>query len=246
MFFIYENQDSRELLRIKEMNNLSSPQRSIEKISVVGRNGDLTIDNGSFENFTLEIDCDIDAQSTDIEEVSTKLKTWLQKDFSYKKLFVNTTDFYYLAYCSNKLDISRIAKNFGEVLLQFDCMPFRYVNNDNEKIILDTINKNSTAITNFYRESFPEFFIEATGDIKIKINTQSVELRGIMENGILSDLIIDSEQMNVYRINKENNIIINENNKLFSDFPVLEEGENKISWEGNIKSIKINPRWNIL
>ncbi|HGM3665921.1 TPA: hypothetical protein ACKOSW_003481 [Clostridioides difficile] len=66
------------------------------------------------------------------------------------------------------------------------------------------------------------------------------------ENGILSDLIIDSEQMNVYRINKENNIIVNENNKLFSDFPILEEGENQISWEGDIKSIKINPRWNIL
>ncbi|EGT4908111.1 phage tail protein [Clostridioides difficile] len=245
MFFIYENQDSRELLRIKEMNNLSSPQRSIEKISIAGRNGDLTIDNGNFENFTLEIDCDIDAQSTDIEEVATKLKAWLQKDFSYKKLFANTTDFYYLAYCSNKLDISRIAKNFGEVLLQFDCMPFRYVNNS-EQIILDTINKKSTTITNFYRESKPIFYIEATGDINIKINTQNIELRGITENGILSDLIIDSEIMNVYRENKNANIIVNENSKLFSDFPTLEEGENRISWEGNIKSIKINPRWNIL
>ncbi|RRH16623.1 phage tail protein, partial [Clostridioides difficile] len=29
-------------------------------------------------------------------------------------------------------------------------------------------------------------------------------------------------------------------------FPKLEEGENRISWEGDIKSIKINPRWNIL
>ncbi|EJA6802743.1 phage tail protein, partial [Clostridioides difficile] len=88
--------------------------------------------------------------------------------------------------------------------------------------------------------------IEGAGDISIKINTQSIVLRGVAENGILSDLIIDSEQMNVYRINKENNIIVNENNKLFSDFPILEEGENQISWEGDIKSIKINPRWNIL
>ncbi|OJT76920.1 phage tail protein, partial [Clostridioides difficile] len=215
------------------------------KISIAGRNGDLAIDNGNFENFTLEIDCDIDAQSTDIEEVATKLKSWLQKDFSYKKLFANTTDFYYLAYCSNKLDISRIAKNFGEVLLQFDCMPFRYVN-DSEQIILDTINKKSTTITNFYRESNPVFYIEATGDINIKINTQNIELRGITENGILSDLIIDSEIMNVYRENKNTNIIVNENSKLFSDFPKLEEGENRISWEGDIKSIKINPRWNIL
>lgn len=245
MFFIYENQDSRELLRIKEMNNLSSPQRLIEKINIPGRNGDLAIDNGNFENFTLEIDCDIDARSTDIEEVATKLKAWLQKDFSYKKLFANTTDFYYLAYCSNKLDISRIAKNFGEVLLQFDCMPFRYVNNS-EQIILDTINKKSATITNFYRESNPIFHIKGAGDISIKINTQSIELKGIVENGILSDLIIDSEQLNVYRINKKNNMIVNENNRLFSDFPILEEGENRISWEGDIKSIKIIPRWNLL
>ncbi|HBF2569071.1 TPA: phage tail protein, partial [Clostridioides difficile] len=103
-----------------------------------------------------------------------------------------------------------------------------------------------TTITNFYRESNPVFYIEATGDINIKINTQNIELRGITENGILSDLIIDSEIMNVYRENKNTNIIVNENSKLFSDFPKLEEGENRISWEGDIKSIKINPRWNIL
>ena len=126
----------------------------------------------------------------------------------------------------------------------FRSYPFKYA--EKEIINLNVLNKKSTTITNFYRESNPVFYIEATGDINIKINTQNIMLRGVAENGILSDLIIDSEQMNVYRINKENYIIVNDNNKLISDLPILEEGENRIRWEGDIKSIKINPRWNIL
>ncbi|ENY8373651.1 distal tail protein Dit [Clostridioides difficile] len=244
MFFVYNGRDSREFgLKIYNINDLSAPQMEVERVSVPGKDGDLLLKKG-FENFTLTIECDIDARQSNIEEVATEIKKWLQGDISYKKLFLSNSDFYYLASCNNKLDITRNFKNFASCLLTFDCYPFRYA--EEEIISLNVLNLKSAAITNFYRESKPVLYIEGAGDISIKINTQSIVLRGVAENGILSDLIIDSEQMNVYRINKENNIIVNENNKLFSDFPILEEGENQISWEGDIKSIKINPRWNIL
>lgn len=246
MFFIYNNKDSRDLnLRVKSMNDLSSPQRSIEKVSIAGRDGDLVIDNDSYENFTLSIECDIDAQETNIEEVATELKKWLQSDFSYKKLFANNFDFYYKAYCSNKLDIERTFKNFGEVLLQFDCIPFRFLNDDTI-LTLDTINTNKTILTNIYFKSKPTFYIEALGDVNIKINNQELILKNLSENGILSDLIIDSEQMNAYRINNKTNAFVNENSKMFSDFPILEENENFISWKGDIKSFKIFPNWCML
>lgn len=244
IFFIYNGRDSREFgLKIYNINDLSAPQIEIEKVNVPGKNGDLLLEKG-FGNFTLTIECDIDARQSNIEEVATEIKKWLQGDISYKKLFLSNSDFYYLASCNNKLDIIRTFKDFASCLLTFDCYPFKYA--EEEIINLDVLNLKSTTITNFYRESNPTFYIEATGDISIKINTQSIELRGVTENGILSDLIIDSEIMNVYRENKNANIIVNENSKLFSDFPTLEEGGNRISWEGDIKSIKINPRWNIL
>ena len=36
------------------------------------------------------------------------------------------------------------------------------------------------------------------------------------------------------------------NNKMYSDFPILEEGENNISWSGNVTQIEIIPRWVVL
>ncbi|MFL8712806.1 distal tail protein Dit [Clostridioides sp. GD02377] len=244
MFFIYNGRDSREFdLKIYNINDLSAPQLEVEKVSVPGRDGDLLLEKG-YGNFVLTIECDIDARRSNIEEVATEIKKWLQSDISYKKLFLNNSDFYYLASCNNKLDISRTFKNFASCLITFDCYPFKFL--EDEIIDIDVKNNREITITNFYRESSPILFIEGIGDIKIKINKQTLELRGIAENGILSDLIIDSDLMNAYRENKTENIIVNENSKMFSDFPVLSKGENYITWEGDLKSLKINPKWNIL
>ena len=68
MYFIYDNISSQDFgIKIKKggINNFSSPQRSYEAIQVKGRNGDLIIDNGNYENFTLEIECYLDARESD-------------------------------------------------------------------------------------------------------------------------------------------------------------------------------------
>ena len=54
--FIYNGRDSRDFnIKIKEINNLSSPQRNIETFTVPGRSGEVVIDNGNFENFILTL-----------------------------------------------------------------------------------------------------------------------------------------------------------------------------------------------
>ena len=118
MYFIYDNISSQEFgLKIKKdgINNFSSPQRSYETIQVKGRNGDLIIDNGNYENFTLEIECYLDVRESDLNAVSKELKKWLMNDLKYKKLILSTdSNYYYEAICANKLDISEVVKNFGE------------------------------------------------------------------------------------------------------------------------------------
>ena len=86
MYFIYDNKNSKDFnIKIKSINNLSSPQRSIEKVSVLGRNGELIIDNGNFENFILTIECYLNCSSEDKNVISKEIKRWLQSDFSYSK-----------------------------------------------------------------------------------------------------------------------------------------------------------------
>ena len=42
---------------------------------------------------------------------------------------------------------------------------------------------------------------------------------------------------------KVNEIITYQNDKMYSDFPVLKEGINNISWTGNVTKLEITPNW---
>ena len=236
MYFIYNDKSSEDFnIKIKTINNLSSPQRSIEKILVPGRNGELILDNGNFENFILTIECYLNCSSKDKNVISKEIKRWLQSDFSYKKLILsNDTEFYYEAYCDTKLDFEYISSNFESFLISFSCKPYKKETNEDIITITESIN-----IYNNYMPSNPLIKVVGSGDVIVSINNQELILKGLED-----EIEIDSELMNAYK--KINGDIVLLNNKMYSDFPVLESGENQISFEGNISKIEIIPRWVVL
>lgn len=236
MYFIYDDKNSKDFnIKIKSINNLSSPQRSIEKVSVLGRNGELIIDNGNYENFILTIECYLNCSSEDKNVISKEIKRWLQSDFSYKKLILsNDTEFYYEAYCDTKLDFEYVSSNFESFLISFSCKPYKKKMNDDAITITE-----STVINNPYLASNPLIKVMGVGDVLVNINNQKLILKGLED-----EIEVDSEVMNAYK--KVNNDIILLNNKMYSDFPILESGENQISFEGNISKIELIPRWVVL
>ena len=236
MYFIYDDKNSKDFnIKIKSINNLSSPQRSIEKISVLGRNGELIIDNGSFENFILTIECYLNCSSEDKNIISKEIKRWLQSDFSYKKLILsNDVEFYYEAYCDTKLDFEYVSSNFESFLISFSCKPYK--KQVNEDIITIT---ESTNIYNNYMPSNPLIKVVGSGDVTVSINNQKLILKGLED-----EIEVDCDLMNAYK--KINGDIVLLNNKMYSDFPILESGENQISFEGNVSKIEITPRWAVL
>ena len=42
---------------------------------------------------------------------------------------------------------------------------------------------------------------------------------------------------------KVNGIVTYQNDKMYSDFPILQEGTNEISWVGNVTRLEITPNW---
>ena len=236
MYFIYNGKDSRDFnIKIKEINNLSSPQRSIETFTVPGRNGEVVIDNRNFENFVLSIECYLDCTNKDKNNTSREIKKWLQSDFSYNELICSDDlDFYYEAYCDTKLDFEYVSKNFESFLISFNCKPYK------KKIDEDVIVINEpSVIYNNYMESNPLIKVVGTGDIVVNINNQKLILKDL-EN----EIEVDCEIMNAYK--KVNEDIVLLNNKMYSDFPILEHGENNISFEGDVARIEIVPRWVVL
>ena len=236
MYFIYNDKSSEDFnIKIKTINNLNSPQRSIDKFVIPGRNGELTIDNGNFENFMLTIECYLNCPSEDKNVAAKEVKKWLQSDFSYKKLIISDdSEFYYEAYCDTKLDFEYVSENFESFLISFSCKPLRKKASDDIITITEP-----TIINNPYLPSSPLIKVVGTGDITININNQKLILKGLED-----EIEVDCELMNAYK--KVDNNIVLLNNKMYSDFPVLEAGENNITFEGNISKIEITSRWVVL
>ena len=210
MYFIYNDKSSEDFnIKIKNINNLSSPQRSIEKISVLGKNGELVIDNGNYENFILTIECYLNCSSEDKNVIAREIKRWLQSDFLYKKLILsNDVEFYYEAYCDTKLDFEYVSSNFESFLISFSCKPYKKEANENIITITESIN-----IYNNYMPSNPLIKVVGSGDVTVSINNQELILKGLED-----EIEVDCEIMNAYK--KINGDIVLLNNKMYSDFPV--------------------------
>lgn len=223
---------------ITNTNQLSGPERNLEMIEVDGRDEALVVDKGNYKPFELKLECSIDSENIDINELARNIKRWLQSDFSYKKLILSDDDeYYYEAICANKLDIEEVITELGEFQVTFLCKPLRkYINGDNKITIITP-----KTIQNNYMKSKPHIKIIANGDVTININNQKLILKALED-----EIIIDCELMNAYKIDKFTNEVINKNNKMYSDFPTLEEGKNKIIWTGEVDKIEITPRWVVL
>lgn len=238
MFFIYDDKNSNDFhIKIRKVNNLNSSQIKYEKIEIPGKNGEFLNSNNCFSNFLLEIECSLDARKTkNINELSGEIKKWLLTNLSYKKLIIsNDSEYYYEAICCNKLDFEHIIRNYKHFVITFECKPFKKHLHGDNKIILT---KSSTLYNNNL-VSNPYIKIVGNGDITININNQKLILKNIED-----EIEIDCEIMNAYK--NVNNKIILQNNKMYSDFPVLEEGKNDISWTGNVTRLEITPRWVML
>lgn len=240
MEFYYDGICSREFgLKIKSKNDLDAPLKNVEEIKVPGRNGSLFIDDDDYENKVIDIICLVDFRKVDEKEVATKLKEWLLKDTRYKKLqFSDDSEFYYEAVCVNKIDFSEMLNNYYEILISFSCKPFK-VREMDKVIIRDNGWKiyNDSAL-----EAYPKMLIKLSktasipSTCNIYVNNQAIQLS--LDKTKTYEL--DCELMNLTAISGE--FIENANDRFISgDFPVLEAGDNSISWVGAVEEIVVYP-----
>ncbi|MFL8798957.1 MULTISPECIES: distal tail protein Dit [unclassified Clostridioides] len=237
--FQYGEINSRDFgIVITDINELASPERRFERIEIPGRNGSLILDEGCYSNFNLEIECYIDVDGKDINILSSEIKMWLQTDFSYKNLIISSDPNYYReAVCINKLDLEEVIKDLGYFKITFECKPLKKQLISN----LITINESNSKLINTGMASYPLIKVFGNGDIELKINNEIIELTEVQGH-----IYIDCELMNAYKVDIHTNDIVNENSRMFGDFPTFEHGENIITYTGDVEKIEIEPRWVVL
>lgn len=209
-------------IKIYKSNILSAPSRNLEFVEIQGRDGALTVDHG-FNDFTLILECALVNEHEDIEniaELARRAKKYLLQGSNCKLQTSEDMDFYLVGTYSSEVDIEEAIENFGLFQARFRCKPYRF----SDKSYTIDITEQNTVINNQEYKSKPCIIVLGTGDITVNINSQELVLKALEGR-----IEVNSDTMNAQGINSLGEII-NLNHKMYSDFPILEEGENKISW----------------
>lgn len=221
-------------LYITEKNTYDSPSRDVTYESVPGRNGDLIIDNDRYNNLSVKYKAAIiiPRESTCNFDVTTsKIKNWLLLNHGYYTLYDSySPDYFRYASCNETMNFNQSTKDVGSVEITFNCKPFKYSFEGQETI---TCTEFGTVENPLCFPSLPYIKIYGQGNVTLYVNSEAFNFKSIDEY-----IEIDSETMNAYKGSQL------QNSKMESlDFPKFKQGENTVSWNGNVTKLEIIPRW---
>ena len=207
------------------------PEKDYEVTHVPGRNGDIVIDQGSWQNVSRKYNLAMDAVKISYTEVASKLVQWLHSASGYARLEDSyEPDFYRMAMYKDSGSISNIYNKAGQIEVEFTCKPQRYFKSGEVADIFTTSTEYRNP-TDFPAK--PLIKIYGSGSGTVGIGTYTVTI-----NDILDGMIVDSEQQDTYKDQTNCN-----SNVSIPEYPKLVSGNNTISISGGVTSIEIIPRW---
>lgn len=230
---IYNGRSSKEIgLEVETFPSYQTPKRSYEKVHIPGRNGDLLIDNGCWENVSRTYLVSIGSYDRFYYEMMNKVSEWLHSATSYSKLEDSyEPEYYRLGVYLEDFSISNILDQGGKATIEFDCKPQRFLKIGDESIeITETTElQNPTGFP-----SRPVIKVYGTGSGTIVVGNYTIKI-----SDIGSQIIIDSEIQDAYydKINK-NQVIT-----LSNGFPELNKGYTSIGFSGGISKLEVIPKW---
>ena len=206
------------------------PEKDYSVTHVEGRNGDIVIDTGSWQNVPRTYNLAIDTRKISYAEVASKLVQWLHSASGYARLEDSyEPDFYRMAMYKDSGSISNIYSKAGQIEISFDCKPQRYLKSG-EVSDLFTSNTEYRNPTDF--PSKPKIAIHGSGSGTVKIGSYEITIFNILDG-----MTVDCEIQDTYKNN------INCNSRVsIAEYPKIIAGNNTISMSGGVTSIEITPR----
>jgi len=222
--FTWKNQDS--YLDYGIVINIKPPlvraEKNVEEIEIPGRDGDITVDDGTYKPIIFPFTCTL-LDDTNLDEV----KFWLD---GYSDLILSwQSDRSFKAKMINKIDIEQSLETFGEFPLIFKAQPFGYSLNNR---LITVTNTPSTIINTATKDSKPVIKIYGNGNIELTVNSNVIHLINVIDY-----VTIDSDLLDCY---KDTAL---QNNNMSGEFPTLQIGTNAISWVGTVTKVEITPNW---
>ena len=135
----FDGEDSRDYgVYITGEAVFNAPEREVEMISIPGRNGQLALDKGRFENIEVTYPAGIYADTeADFAEAISNFRNLLCSRRGYVRLQDEYhPDEYRMAVYKNGLEVENALLKAGEFDIVFDCKPQRYLTSGEEPITM--------------------------------------------------------------------------------------------------------------
>lgn len=197
---------------------ISKPERRMEKITVPGRSGFITIDEGVYESFVISIECHFGANANQDD-----ILAWLDGAGKLSLDGVRQYD----AIIRNTIQLKKITNIYKEFVVQFECQPI--ATDIAETTFEVETNPDTLAIAGATATMYPTIEITGTDDITVTINNKTFNLYDMAGKYILDSTL------KVITNSLGNNV----SDKMLYDFPTLQPGNNVISTTGTISEFII-------
>ena len=228
--FTYKGIRSSDMgLQINGNLDFSSPRRDMNLVSVAGRDGDLVIDNGRYESVTKTINCRLKTTNENVETVINRIHNWLATDVTFHDFhWSGDPSFTYKAMVENPMRTQRALSKLARIALQFRIHPIKYLTSSltNREVVSGT-----NIVNQFQLAAKPIIRVIGNDDIVINIGAQVLDLRDVVD-----EITIDCEMMTV--IGADGKAVFA---KMYSPFPVLQPGNNVITFDDNVQ-VFVTPR----
>ncbi len=219
-------------IQVEHPPEYQAPARDYEVIHVPGRNGDLVIDNGSYQNVNRSYQMAIGDPQKDYTSMANVISEWLHSASGYARLEDSyEPEYYRMAMFQDEISIENIMQHAGRLTIDFNCKPQRFLKSGEEfvKITRQTTLYNPTGFN-----SLPCITVYGNGRGVLSIGMYTITISNI--NGSIT---LDSEIQDAYKgtVNRNADVTLNKN------FPEFISGENNIAWSGGITYLEVIPRW---
>ncbi len=224
-YIIWNNLNSQNVsgLIICELPPITKPKMRTKITTIDGRDGDIVEELG-YESYEKEIKIGL-ANNFDINSV---IKYFTG---SGTLVFSNELDKYYKAQIIRDIDFERLIR-YKTATISFYVQPYKYKVNESETELTITNETELTVTNSGLEKSKPIITLYGSGDVTISLNGYDVFTVSI-DDGYVT---IDSEEQEAYKGNTL------KNRNMTGEFPLLNSGENTISWSGTLTKIVVDPR----
>lgn len=231
-YLIWRGRDSRNIagLIISELPPITKPQMRVAETIIDGVDGSM-IEELGYEPYDRPVTIGL-KRNTDIDEVIEYFTG------NGEVVFSNEEGKYYKASIIGRIDYARLVR-FRTATVTFRVQPFKYEYQEEPSVVLNAENTLSSAVVNNNGNytAKPVIEIEGSGDIELTVNGNTL-FRYTFPEGE-NTVVIDSEKQDAYLG------AVLKNRNMIGEFPILEIGENTISWEGIVTQMIISSksRW---